>query len=212
MPGIMTSSVIASGRSRRAIRRPSSPLSAPSTLEAVSAERPAQQFMNRGIVIDHQHSRRAAGCSPGRSRCRPQLARFILAADDVGRKAQRERRALAQLALHRDVAAHHLAEAPGDGQAQAGAAELARGGSVRLREGLEQRLASAPASCRCRCPAHAKSIHSEPSSCTRLTVSVTVPFCVNLQALRKQIQQALPDLGRRPRASTRYPAGTSSAA
>jgi hypothetical protein len=49
-----------------------------------------------------------------------------------------ERRALARLALHADLAVHHDHELLGDRQAQAGAAVAARGRAVGLREGLEQ--------------------------------------------------------------------------
>ena len=45
---------------------------------------------------------------------------------------------LARLALHRDGAAHHSAEAPGDGEAEAGAAVLARRGCFGLGERLKQ--------------------------------------------------------------------------
>ena len=51
-----------------------------------------------------------------------------------------ERRPAARLALDADPAAHELDEAPADGQPQAGAAEAPRGGSVGLREGLEQHV------------------------------------------------------------------------
>ena len=51
-----------------------------------------------------------------------------------------ERRPDARRALHADLAAHELDEAPADGQAQAGAAEAPRGGGVGLRERLEQHV------------------------------------------------------------------------
>ena len=47
-------------------------------------------------------------------------------------------RALALLAFHPDIAAHHFGQLAADGQAQAGAAELAGGGGIDLREGLEE--------------------------------------------------------------------------
>ena len=46
--------------------------------------------------------------------------------------------ALAGLAVHAHLAAHQLGDAPGDHQAQAGAAVLAGGGGVHLLEGVEQ--------------------------------------------------------------------------
>ncbi len=55
-----------------------------------------------------------------------------------GWKPGGKRRPFAQYASHRDVAAHHLCEPPTDGEAQARAAVLSRGGTVRLNELLEQ--------------------------------------------------------------------------
>jgi DNA-binding transcriptional LysR family regulator len=54
------------------------------------------------------------------------------------RQPDREGRATAGLALDRNVAAHHLTEAPTDGEAKASAAVFARGGRGRLRKLLEQ--------------------------------------------------------------------------
>jgi hypothetical protein len=54
------------------------------------------------------------------------------------RQADREGRALARLAFHRDVAAHQAAEMPADGKAKAGAAVFAGGRGVGLRKFLEQ--------------------------------------------------------------------------
>src|SRR6476619_1357367 len=55
-----------------------------------------------------------------------------------GRQADCERRSLAQLARDDDVAAHYAAELARDGEAEAGAAVLARGRRLGLRELLEQ--------------------------------------------------------------------------
>src|SRR6516162_9300558 len=54
------------------------------------------------------------------------------------RQAHRERRALARLARHRHVAAHHARELAGDGKAEARAAEALSGRGVGLAELLEQ--------------------------------------------------------------------------
>src|SRR5437899_2334435 len=54
------------------------------------------------------------------------------------RQSDRESGATARLAFHRDVAAHHLAEAFTDREPQAGATVLARRGGRSLGEFLEQ--------------------------------------------------------------------------
>jgi hypothetical protein len=61
-------------------------------------------------------------------------------------QAHGEHRTLAQLARHRDVAAHHARELARDGEAQAGAAETLCGRGIGLAEFLEQfRLLRQPA-------------------------------------------------------------------
>src|SRR5262245_44000387 len=54
------------------------------------------------------------------------------------RQADGEGRALPRLAFDRDVAAHHAAEMPADGQPEAGAAVFAGSRGIRLRKFLEQ--------------------------------------------------------------------------
>src|SRR5262245_21320380 len=54
------------------------------------------------------------------------------------RQAHREHRALAWLARHRHVAAHHARKLAGDGQAEAGAAKALSGGSIGLAELFEE--------------------------------------------------------------------------
>src|SRR5262249_13324063 len=56
----------------------------------------------------------------------------------VSRQAHREHRALARLARHRHVAAHHSRELARDGKAEPRPAVAARGQGIRLGEGLEQ--------------------------------------------------------------------------
>ena len=56
----------------------------------------------------------------------------------VERQPDRELGAFAEFAFHGDVAAHHAAEVARDRESQAGAAELAGSGAVRLAERLEQ--------------------------------------------------------------------------
>src|SRR5947208_449869 len=59
---------------------------------------------------------------------------------NLGRNANREGRSLARFAMHGDIAAHHLAKLPRDGEAQAGAAVRARRQVRRRRKYLEQLL------------------------------------------------------------------------
>jgi hypothetical protein len=58
--------------------------------------------------------------------------------DGSDREREREGAALAHLALHRDGAIQKVRQSPRDGETQAGAAELARGGTVTLRERREE--------------------------------------------------------------------------
>ena len=67
------------------------------------------------------------------------------------RQLDDEGRALAQLALDLDLAAHQLRQLAADGQAQPGAAEPPRGRGVGLGELLEQRARAGRPRCRCRC-------------------------------------------------------------
>src|SRR5262245_28495672 len=68
------------------------------------------------------------------SKSRQQLGLAIAAA----RQAHRKDRALAWLARHCHVAAHHARELAGDGQSEPGAAEALRGGCFGLRKFCEQ--------------------------------------------------------------------------
>ena len=89
-----------------------------------------QDFARRRIVVHHQH------IEPG------QLLGKHLAVTRGGADPQpdgeEERAAHARFAFEPDAAAHHLHKLARDGQAQAGAAVLARGGHVGLGERLEQ--------------------------------------------------------------------------
>ena len=61
-----------------------------------------------------------------------------LAAAALGQNGEMEGGAFAGVALDPDLAAQQLGQAFADGQAQAGAAVVARGGGIHLLEGLEQ--------------------------------------------------------------------------
>src|SRR4051794_7192384 len=77
-----------------------------------------------------------AGCDA--SAQLPSAERMNFSRGDYSWEPNGEGGTLASLALDRDVAAHHLAEASTDGQPEAGAAVLARGRGLGLSEGLEQ--------------------------------------------------------------------------
>jgi hypothetical protein len=101
----------------------------------------------------------------------------ILAVRAAARQAHCKHRALARLARHCHIAAHHARELAGDGKAEAGAAEALRGRSVGLAELLEQAWLAALASCRCSCRQRPR-----PSATLRAR-NLTSPSFVNLQAL-----------------------------
>ena len=110
------------------------------------AQRLLQDLARGGIVVHDQHAKlrqllgndfaRAVGCSPTPS----QTVKVERAAD-------------ARFAFEPDAPAHQLDQPAADGEAQAGAAVLARRGHVGLRERLEQFRRLLRASCRCRCRA-----------------------------------------------------------
>ncbi len=91
--------------------------------------------MHGGIVIDHQH-----GASGGVAalRNRSLLPRRMRRRPGAIGQHDGEGRALARLAGDGDIAAQHGREMPGDGEAEPGAAVIARGRGVGLGEGLEQ--------------------------------------------------------------------------
>ena len=85
------------------------------------------------VIVDHQHA--VAG-----GHVRAGLAGLVTRNNDgrSDRQANRKGCSFANLARHRYIAAHHLAEAARDRQAEAGPAILACGGGVALGEFLEQ--------------------------------------------------------------------------
>src|SRR5262249_3443833 len=74
------------------------------------------------------------GLSLNQARRRGRLSLCVLAA----RQAHREHRALARLARHRHIAAHHAGKLAREGKAEPRAAEALRGGGIGLAELLEQ--------------------------------------------------------------------------
>ena len=108
------------------------------------------------------------------------------------------------LALDPDPAAHQLDQLAGDGQAQPGAAVLARRRAVRLGERLEDRLAACPAGCRCRCrgPRSAGAAsrdrnRSRTSSARPLhDRTTTSPALGELDGVADQVDQHLPQPAR----------------
>ena len=120
-------------------RQPQALLAAPRRFgtEPFFGEEPAHQVSGGGVIVDHQHQ--VAALLDRRLRIdsgRKRLRRRGLA--DDGGQAQGEYGPLARLAFDQGVAAHQTAEAARDREAQAGPAVLARGGGIRLCEGLEQ--------------------------------------------------------------------------
>src|SRR5262249_30973142 len=67
----------------------------------------------------------------------PALRILALLADDADADGEPEGRSFTDLAVDADLAAHHMRELLGYGEAQTGAAVAARGRLVGLREGLE---------------------------------------------------------------------------
>ena len=100
--------------------------------EAPGFELRAEDFHVDGAVVDHQHAR---------ARREQQALRRVRGDGRRGRQRdrQREGRAQARLADHRDVAAHERGELAADREPQARAAEAARGRAVFLHEGVEDR-------------------------------------------------------------------------
>ena len=105
--------------------------------ESGTFQMPADEIAHGRIVVHDQDARRVQW-----RRCRDELAPGSavlgpLALRDA-RQADRERRPLARRAFDRDVAAHHAAEMPADGESKAGAAIFAGGRGIGLRELLKQ--------------------------------------------------------------------------
>ena len=188
MPGIMTSSVIASGRSFRARRRPSSPP------DAVTTRNPS---LARKRCI---RSRTAASSSitstvltPGGTRSSGTVATTGSSAAGsatLSRQPNGERAASARLALDGDVAAHHPAEPPAQRQAETGSAVACASWPRRPERRPRTAARAARASCRCPVSLTLKTIQSWPSTASRATASEIVPRSVNLQALLRRLKRA----------------------
>ena len=136
MPGMWASSSTSGNgfAAAAACPRAASAASPPSTASGRIPQLPQHLFEDAavgGVVIDHEHRQVV---QPFRLRRRRPGHRAVRQAE-AGREV--EGAALADRALDPDPAAHHLHQLRGDGQAQAGAAVLARGGGVGLGEGLE---------------------------------------------------------------------------
>ena len=88
------------------------------------------------------------------------------------------------VALGPDLAAHQLGEPPGDGQAQARAAETARDRRVRLENDRNSRPIASRGNADARVADGERAAPRSPSACAvAVTVSWTSPFSVNLSAL-----------------------------
>ena len=91
----------------------------------------AENFACVGVVVDNQHA------GPDQlARCRPLRLGELLC--DTEGDLEEEGAALCGFALGPDATLHELHKLPADGEAETGAAELAGGGVVGLREGLKE--------------------------------------------------------------------------
>ena len=90
------------------------------------------------VVIDNQDERAFDRLHRPALRTHPAQERRRLDRLDAGGQADRECRALAQLALYGNLTAHHLAETAADRKSEPGATILARGRRIGLHEFLEQ--------------------------------------------------------------------------
>ena len=99
-----------------------------------------------------------------------------------------------RLALDPDAAAHQLDELRRDRQAEAGAAEPARGRAVGLRERLEDRRAACPPGCRCRCRATANVQRRAARPCALVEADVDVDRAAlgELDRVADEVDQHLP--------------------
>jgi hypothetical protein len=97
-------------------------------VEAGFAEEVRDDFAGSGVVVDDEGAEGLEGV-------RRSADRGLRRAAEARRED--EGAAAAGLALERDAAAHRLGHARRDGEAEAGAAVLAGGGAVDLREGVE---------------------------------------------------------------------------
>ena len=108
----------------------SGPDATTSTRLAMALERLLEDLPRRGVVIHHQHAQL-------REPLGNDLARALRGAD-AEPDGEEEGAAHPGLAFEPDAPAHQLDQPAADGQAQPGAAVLAGGGHVGLRERLEQ--------------------------------------------------------------------------
>ena len=102
-------------------------------IEQHGTQQVADDIARRVVVVDHQH---AAVAQVGIGL---QAARLFLAAPETGGKP--EIRAASRRAVHTDLTAHQFGQLPRNGEAETGAAELARRRTVGLLETLEEAAA-----------------------------------------------------------------------
>ena len=129
-------------RRRMQLPRQLEPLAAPgrgANRETLALEIAAHHVADGLIVVDDEdqralHRRLRSPLGPHAAQQRPARLRGL----DPRGQADGEGRALAELALDGDIAAHHLAETAADRESEPRAAVLARGGRIGLHEFLEQ--------------------------------------------------------------------------
>ncbi len=130
--GMCTSSRTRSNCSAASRSSASWPLCASCRSEAQRRQEQPRHLPVDRVVVDDQHARADAG-RPGR-RAHGVFPRRGAFGAQLGLDLQREGRALARLAGHGHIPAHHAGQPPRDGEAQAAAAKHARGGGVGLGE------------------------------------------------------------------------------
>ncbi len=136
--------------------------------------------------------RRARAARRARSPAPRRRSRFGVALRAAERHREEEARAAARLALDADLAAHQVDELLRDREAEAGAAEAARGRAVGLRERLEEPRLRLARRCRCRCraPRSAPACRRRRRSAS-VTATTTSPASVNLMALPTRLIEHL---------------------
>ena len=161
--------------------RPSAPPGRRSRSPGVSSS-PARPALDPGGAQVALHGGAGGGArdaEPRRSRRRSCGQSGAGASAFIGRSSAKTE-PLPTVAVGGEPPAHRLGQAPADGEAQAGAAEAARGRLVGLGEGLEQAGDLVLAGCRCRCRAPRC---AAPPSARGATWTITAPVSVNLMAL-----------------------------
>jgi hypothetical protein len=107
---------------------------------SLALARAPDHVLGDGIIVDHENARALRGSDRRRRLAPGRCVRVV----NLSRHPDRKRRTPPRLALDLDRAAHHLAEALGDREPEAGPAVVAGRRGVRLGELLEDRVDLVP--------------------------------------------------------------------